>query len=314
MTSFTVVVPFRNRAKFLQRALNSIAAQTLLPSQLVLVDNGSTDESVAICQAFMETHEHDRNLEIALLSEPHPGATLARNRGLQFAKGEWIYFFDSDDEMSPQFLSDAFEALCKTPCDVVAAATCLVFEDGKSVPRKVYHTAAVADQILTGMLATQGMVIRTDFLRKIGGWNPTLPIWNDWELGVRLLMAKPRLIWLKEKAYHRIHQHAESITGTSFAARFEGLKMALSAVEADISTSSARQDHVALQARIAILSGKLQREGQVGKSRELQSLLPSSPFIMRVFHTLLQRLTALGVPGGWWIARKAINTLIKQKK
>ena len=312
MISFTIIVPFYNREAYLLRTLRSIVAQTVRPFQLVLVDNGSTDGSAELCKNFMKQLDKDKGIDASLLFEPLKGAARARNRGLAEAKGDWVHFFDSDDEMSSDFLEDVSKEIesSSSTCDIVAAATRMVFENGKEKTRKVFHTTAVTDQILTGMLATQGLVVRTELLRDIDGWNASIPIWNDWELGIRLLMTKPRLRWIKGKSYHRIYQHAESITGESFSSRYDGLKKALVAAQQDIAqlTLPERQyAHTALQARISILSGYLRREGDVGKSRDLLMIMEKSSHFSRIFYSFLRNYAASGMPGAWWLARAILH-------
>ncbi len=262
MNRFSVIIPFYNREKFLLRTLRSVAAQQIRPLQIVLVDNASTDNSVEVCRNFIAENAATDGLTITLAAEPAQGAAKARNRGISAATGEWLSFFDSDDEMSPDFLSDAEAAIRDNDCELIAAATQMVFEDGRKKRRKVYHTSRVTDQLLTGMLATQGMIFKKTFLEIIGGWDGSLGIWDDWELGIRSLSARPRMVWLKEKAYHSIYQHAESITGTDFSSRFDGLILVFAAAKRDIEAAGqdCRTARFTLNARAALLAGHLMRE------------------------------------------------------
>lgn len=334
---FSLVIPYRNRRDLLPRTLRSVVAQCYRPLQVVLVDNGSTDGSNEVCRTFIEAtqqREEGRGLSFELLSEPTPGAAAARNAGLRASSSEWVYFFDSDDELSPDFLTDAAEAIRRreekakkqseesAQLDLVAAATRMVFPDGRERVRKVFFNASPTDQILCGMLATQGIVIRRTFLVEQGGWNDALPYWNDWELGCRLLLAHPQVEWLRGRAYHRIHQHADSITGADFTSRLPFALRSLEAVEravrrahdADLQCGIAprevektmRRTLFALRARRAILMGHVAREARgTSAARPTANALANgdnTPFLR-----LLRTYVAHGGRAAWRIARLALS-------
>ena len=229
---FSVIVPFRNREKTLEDTLHSILHQAYRPIELILVDNGSEDNSYAIAKNFKETwgitrytpsfvHAREERqigpLSIKLLTEPQEGASRARNTGLAAAQGKYVYFFDSDDSMSPEFLADAAARLEADDGDKIQCLTCYTTiclpKGRKRVRRYASHFTPEA-QILTGQLSTQSMLLRADFLRSIGGWNSELPVWNDWELGLRVLLntTPEQIVLLRHKPYHKIFYHSDSIT------------------------------------------------------------------------------------------------------
>lgn len=91
MSFFTVVIPYFNRESFLPRTLDSIAAQTFRPVELILVNNTSTDASERICREFAQKYDRP-DFHVILASNNTPGAAHARNTGLRLAKGKWISF------------------------------------------------------------------------------------------------------------------------------------------------------------------------------------------------------------------------------
>lgn len=314
MSLFSVIIPYHNRETFLPRTLKSVAAQTLRPLQLILVNNGSTDASERICRTFAETHNRPE-FQIILLTDKTRGAAHARNTGLAATTGTWVSFFDSDDEMSPDFLQKMKAVFERENCDVIAAATRMVFADSREKVRSVRYTTSVADQILTGMLSTQSVTMRTDFARRIGGWNEGLRTWDDWEWGVRILLARPALFWMKGEAFHRIHQHHDSLTGVSFSSTYEQIKKAFAAVggllEGDRPVH--RKGCVALCLRKAILAGHLAKEKAMEPAREVlaDSLSSAGSKTLRIFCSLLYRYTRAGGKGSWMIAIFGLNFLHK---
>lgn len=318
---FSLVIPYHNRRTLLPRTLRSVVAQRYRPLQVVLVDNGSTDGSTDVCREFAEqarAKEESEGLCFEILEEPTPGAAAARNAGLQHCTAEWVFFFDSDDEISSTFLTDAAEVIRRReaegqPLDLVAAATRMVFADGRERVRKVFHNASVVDQILCGMLATQGMVIRRTFLVEQGGWNAALPYWNDWELGCRLLLARPRLAWLRG-TYHRIYQHADSITGTDFTSRAARAQQSIDAVETAVRATLAADERQkpllhrclrALDARRAILAGHVLREARDrDQTAEVEAIRCSRHSFLTNF---LRFYVSHGGRAAWRIARFALH-------
>lgn len=119
----SIVVPVYNTGvPLLHRGLESLLVQTLADTEIVLVDDGSTDEAtVAACREYAE-----KNPKIRLVTGPNGGLSVARNRGIDAARGEWIYFCDSDDTAEPDacaFLLDLMArnhtdfACCSMQCD-----------------------------------------------------------------------------------------------------------------------------------------------------------------------------------------------------
>lgn len=301
---YTIVIPYRDRAAFLPETLASLPPD----AAIILVDNGSTDDSAALCRDFAATRPNVR-----CISQSSGGAAAARNAGLAAVETEWVYFFDSDDVFSapvaffqwPDVASyDALDVIClptqmerisESKSQDTPSTTCLI-------PRDFRPTASPTDQILISMLATQTMLLRTAFLRRIGGWNETLPVWNDWELGLRVLLNAPRLQWVATSApYHRIRLHAASLTGSRFSERATERFLALSAAESLINVSSngvpsspdAKKLLSALDLRRGILCGHLLREDY-----------PLSPTEKpRTFRArLLMHYVRLGLRGAWRLA------------
>ncbi len=96
----SVVIPARNAAAFIGGAINSALAQTLSDLEVIVVDDGSTDETAAIVQGFMGA---DARVRLIRHETPH-GVSAARNTGLRAATGAWIALLDADDEFAPMRL------------------------------------------------------------------------------------------------------------------------------------------------------------------------------------------------------------------
>lgn len=229
MKRVSVIIPVYNREKLLLRTLRSVVSQTYRPLEIILIENGSTDSSLKICREFCCKNEGD-GLTITCIQEPHKGANRARNKGLQMANGEYISFYDSDDEMLPDRIETAVRELEKGELDVVFFSSFLCLENGICQIKKTRYTLYPEDQILMSSIATQNMIGRTQFIKEIGGWNEQLQRWQDWELGVRILVSQPRARWIKNRAFDRVHIHSESITGSGFSHSYPFLLEAIHCV------------------------------------------------------------------------------------
>ncbi|MDE7388508.1 MAG: glycosyltransferase family 2 protein, partial [Muribaculaceae bacterium] len=108
----TVVIPVRNRARLVEATLASVAAQSMAPARIVLVDNGSTDGTEEVLRRWA-----DKRTDTIVVSEPIPGAAAARNRGLREVESPYVMFFDSDDIMPTRHIEEVSRGLhtCNMP-------------------------------------------------------------------------------------------------------------------------------------------------------------------------------------------------------
>lgn len=97
----SIIVPVYNVDKYLAKCINSIISQTYQNWELILVDDGSKDQSGVICDQFAQTDSR-----ISVFHKPNVGVSSARNFGLTMATGEWVCFIDSDDLIEPTYLDD----------------------------------------------------------------------------------------------------------------------------------------------------------------------------------------------------------------
>ena len=97
----SVIIPAFNAAKSIERALRSVALQTLPPSEVIVVDDGSSDDTTAVAKAMQdEFHE----TQLVVISQPNKGAGAARNRAVEAATELYVAFLDADDEWEVEFL------------------------------------------------------------------------------------------------------------------------------------------------------------------------------------------------------------------
>lgn len=115
----SVVIPLYNKKETVLRALNSVLSQTVLPEEIIVVNDGSTDSSAQIVAHL------DHSL-IRLVNQSNQGVSAARNLGIAEAKHEWIAFLDADDEWMPEFLETVIGLIERYPMCSVAATLYLI--------------------------------------------------------------------------------------------------------------------------------------------------------------------------------------------
>jgi glycosyltransferase involved in cell wall biosynthesis len=108
MPLISVIVPVFDAAKYLSRCIDSILSQNYIDFELILVNDGSTDDSLAICKRYA-----DKDTRVIVVDKPNGGASSARNRGLDVAKGDFLCFVDADDYVSQNYLDDLYHDICR---------------------------------------------------------------------------------------------------------------------------------------------------------------------------------------------------------
>ena len=115
MVAVTIIIPLYNKERFINRAIDSVFAQTYQDFEIVVVDDGSTDSSPEIVKSYK-----DSRLRLFQQSNAGPGAS--RNRGVQESSSTYVAFLDADDEYSPDFLKSSINNLYKNPECVLSVA------------------------------------------------------------------------------------------------------------------------------------------------------------------------------------------------
>lgn len=126
---FSIIVPVYNAAQYLDECIKSVLAQTYTDFELILVDDGSTDSSGTVCDAWGSA-----DLRVRVIHKANSGAAAARNEGVSCAEGEYIIFLDSDDLwLTDEVLNQVAKRLTETDTDVLSLNFCKMFADGKQV-------------------------------------------------------------------------------------------------------------------------------------------------------------------------------------
>ncbi len=192
----SVIIPTYNRAGVICRTIDNVLAQTHREIEIIVVDDGSTDDTQAVLSRYSG--------QIRVISQSNTGPARARNRGIEVASGEFIAFQDSDDLWVPTNLERQVDLLKRSDQSVVCCLCNAIFRyEGRpeftSFQRAWLFPSCgegvwtnVSDVLATRfVLFCQTVLIRREVLRRIGGFDETLKYHEDYELPLRLALEGP---------------------------------------------------------------------------------------------------------------------------
>jgi GT2 family glycosyltransferase len=188
-TRFSVVIPAYNTADTLGEAINSVLAQTRQDFEIVVVDDGSSDNTAAIAEGFADQRVH-------VYRQENAGPSAARNRGIAEAVGDYVSWLDSDDLWLPDYLAEIGRALEENPrADFAYTHSWILDASGRfrSAPTGAWHRPSTPmlprDQFVAELLQecfVSDPTIRRAALEQVGGYDETMSHGEDWEMWLRL--------------------------------------------------------------------------------------------------------------------------------
>ncbi len=156
MVKISVIIPIYNSGQYLSRCLNSVLNQTFQSMEIILVDDGSKDDSLNICKRYALEDER-----IIVLHQENGGSTKARKLGLEVSQGEYIAFVDSDDWIEACLLENLYKLTEKGQADIVASG-CSIEQDGEVIKagnrfeEGFYDKKNLEEQVYPRMLYFEG--------------------------------------------------------------------------------------------------------------------------------------------------------------
>ena len=193
----SIIVPTYNRANTIINCLNSVINQTYLNIQIIVVDDGSKDNTEDVIQAYIVNNSLSGKL--IYYKQENRGAPAARNLGLERADGDLIVFFDSDDIMLPTRLQKQVYLIEVEHTDCCACGF-LDTKDGKEyIPELNKEQGAIGSLIYWRLMgSTQCWMYKKNILLKVGGYHTSYIYYDDWFLTFRFLVQSEKVSVVKE--------------------------------------------------------------------------------------------------------------------
>ncbi len=275
-----MIVPVRNRARLIGETLDMIVRQTVLPGHLIIVDNNSTDGTLEAVREWME-HNPRSEMRIDLLSEPVKEAPAARNRVLAAVDTKYVMCFDSDDIIHPTHIAGiASELEARPDVELLYFDHMIRYEEMWTDIKTVADKDLLRAQILHCILSTQSYVSTAELMSRAGGWNESLTRWNNYELGVRLLIENPVTLKLNTEPSVVIIHREDSISAATLSSDSEVVSQALDAMSESLSRAASQGDDAEQSARLThalkyvnvrrvVLAALIAREGDEKRGQQL---------------------------------------------
>lgn len=210
----SVVIPCFNHSAYILEAVNSVLNSSYPNIEIIIVDDGSKDNSSEVARDIMSRHEN-----VFYINQSNQGPSTARNRGIQEAKGEYILPLDADDKISNQYIEQAFEVLKNDPGIKVVFCKAEFF--GKKTGLWELKEFSLKKLATDNMIFSCAMFRKEDW-EKVGGYsNELIGGWEDWEFWISMLKNGGRVFRLDFVGfYYRIHHYSRRKSTTKRIKRF----------------------------------------------------------------------------------------------
>ena len=220
MLKVSIIVPLYNSEKYIASTIKSIKNQDSQDWELLLIDDGSTDNTKAICKTFVEN-----DTRIKYYKQPkNLGASEARNTGIQKALGEYLAFVDSDDVIEPNFVSKLVKTAEKHNADVVWCNYYEVFPNNQTkrvhnlCPNKILNIKEALSFFLTekeGLGSMWNKLYRREFIVQNDiSLNINRVHGEDWEFNMSVFKCNPVIVPINDFLYHYVRQNNCSVIAT----------------------------------------------------------------------------------------------------
>jgi glycosyltransferase involved in cell wall biosynthesis len=191
---FSIIIPLYNKAPYIRKALETVCAQTYRDYEIIVVNDGSTDDSAVVAESYLQ---HAEGICYTIISQDNAGVAAARNRGVKHASGQYMAFLDADDWWEPDYLARMAELIADYPQAGVYGCNYVYYKPGKTrvalniptgyinYPKAYYQGSAMP--IWTG-----ATIMPKTVLEEMGGF----------PLGIKL--GEDFLLWAKTALHYKV--------------------------------------------------------------------------------------------------------------
>ncbi len=269
MPQISIIIPIWNRVTLISRAIDSVLAQTHLPDEIIVVDDGSTDNT-----SDMINRQYP---QVRLLFQENKGVSSARNLGIKAAQGEWIAFLDSDDEWKPEKIDKQMKTILDNPDHLICHTNETWVRHGVRVnPMQKHqkHGGYIFQRCLPlCIISPSSVMIHRSVFDDVGVFDESLPACEDYDLWLRIC-AKYPVLYLNEELITKHGGHTDQLSHAHWGMdRFR-----ITALEKIITNPSLNQDDrdaaiATMLKKIRIYLAGATRHGNTEHVTQFKSLL-----------------------------------------
>ena len=205
----SVVIPTHDRKEILPRALDSVINQTFSDWELIVVDDGSTDDTDKMILRDYPAVRYCR--------QENAGVSNARNSGVAMASGEWIAFLDSDDAWLPEKLDRQLSGLVVEPELRLSHTDEIWIRNGRRVNQPKEYAKSGGDIYRRGLplccICPSSVLIRKDLFEEVGGFDEAFPACEDYDLWLRITAREP-VHYLEQALVRKYGGHEDQLSTT----------------------------------------------------------------------------------------------------
>jgi glycosyltransferase involved in cell wall biosynthesis len=185
----SVIIPNFNRGSLITETITSVIQQTYLAWEAIIVDDGSTDNSVTVVRKFQE---NDSRIKLIVRNRLPKGAPTCRNIGLENSSGRYVMFLDSDDLIKESCLESRLSFAFSNPHLDFLVFSCLLFKEHTNDTNILWNVFTEENDLdrflkLDVPWQTAAVLYKKSTFEKYGNWDESLLSFQDWELAVRML-------------------------------------------------------------------------------------------------------------------------------
>ncbi len=211
MSKVSVIIPTYNRGEVVLRALRSVFAQDHAVDQVIVVDDGSTDDTIERVERYFPGVE--------LIVQTNHGVSHARNRGIERARNEWLAFLDSDDEWLPGKITAQLAAIMSDGISRVCHSDEIWVRNGRRVNPMNKHRKYGGDIFLHCLprcvMSPSSVVLHRSVVEELGGFDETLPVCEDYDLWLRIA-CQTTVLYVPEKLLIKYGGHEDQLSRSSW--------------------------------------------------------------------------------------------------
>ena len=186
---FSVVIPVRNRATTLARAIDSVLQQSITDLELLIIDDGSNDRTPELVDSYSTDNR------VRYFRQDHQGVSAARNFGIGKARAKYIAFLDSDDQWLPKKLALQYQFFAQNPQFRIVQTNEIWIRNGVRVNAGIVHRKQDGDifqpSLMRCLITPSSVVMDAQLIAEIGCFDTKLPACEDYDLWLRITARYP---------------------------------------------------------------------------------------------------------------------------
>lgn len=273
LPSVSIIIPCYNNQVFIKDAIASTINQTYGNVEIIVIDDGSTDGSLEIIKSF--------DSKIYWETGKNRGAPLARNRGIEIAQGEYIKFLDADDILLPDCIEKQIAQATQLPPErkaIIYGDAIWIDQNNQVIPSYPLRARQPEEDSIAHILANSPLTScplhKREYLLEIGGFDPSLPRGQEYDLHLRLVLAGVEFVHYPYSVYKyreyvdnsRISQRGYSSKGAMF--HFQTLRKHQQLIETKTGKPLTSEVRKILAQRFWAFGRGILREGYIKEAQE----------------------------------------------